>query len=200
MADVKTSATPKDPTATAPKASTPPPESTTTRDVPPQEGEEDMLLVSEFPPPPPYYALASRNIPINKRLVPPDIPLRAFRVAAKKVLRERKRAREESEQIRLAACAGDDAAGASGITDGKTENEVKTEKLDTDDDSIDPDDPNEKVVAVFGEIVEDPTLTVELECDDPSLIQENVKRLNQEVLKGFLKLVRVLVNDPSENK
>ena len=121
-------------------------------------------------------------------------------MAAKKVLRQRKRVREESEQIRSAACACDDADGTSSITDGKTENEVKTEIHDTDDDSIDPDNPNEKVVAVFGEIVEDPTLTMELECDDPSLIQENVKRLNQEVLKGFLKLVRVLVTDPNVNK
>lgn len=147
-----------------------------------------MLLVSEFPPPPSYYSLASRHTPAHLRLQPPDIPLRAFRVAAKKVLRERKRMREESERIRLEACA-----------DGTAKSEDRN-VADVDDDSIDPDDPNEKVVAVFGEIVEDPTLTVEQLCDDPNEVRENVKRLNQEVLGGFLKLVRVLVNDPNENK
>ena len=96
--------------------------------------------------------------------------------------------REESERIRLEACA-----------DGTAKSE-DTNVADVDDDSIDPDDPNEKVVAVFGEIVEDPTLTVEQLCDDPNEVRENVKRLNQEVLGGFLKLVRVLVNDPNENK
>lgn len=101
--------------------------------------------------------------------------------------------REESERIRLAAC-----------TDGSTTDTTKLDETkeiaEDDDDSIDPDDPNEPVVAVFGEIVEDPTLTVEQQCDDPNVVRENVKRLNQEVLKGFLKLVRVLVNDPNENK
>ena len=116
-------------------------------------------------------------------------------MAAKKVLNERKRVREESERIRLAACADWD----TGKNDTNTEEAAKDTQVQ-DDDSIDLDDPNEPVVAVFGEIVEDPTLTVVQECDDPNVIRDNVKRLNQEVLKGFLKLVRVLVNDPSENK
>ena len=91
---------------------------------------------------------------------------------------------EESERIRLAACQS--------ATAEPTVNE------DVDDDSIDPNDPN--VVAVFGEIAEDPTLVMEQMCDDPTVIRENVKALNQEVLNRFLKLVRVLVNDPNENK
>jgi mediator of RNA polymerase II transcription subunit 7 len=165
------------------------------------EEDDDMLLVTEFPPPPQYYALASRNTPAHLRLVPPEIPLRAFRVAAKKVRVERKRAKEESERIRLLACAGDGAAAAGSNDAAACNDGTKSASQDNDDDdSIDPNDPNEPVVAVFGEIVEDPTLTVDEECDDPTVIRENVKRLNQEVLRGFLKLVRGLVNDPNDNK
>jgi hypothetical protein len=189
MAD-EAAATAKDPSTSTPKITNAAPELSQNVSAP-EEGEEDMLLVSEFPPPPAYYGLASRNTPAHLRLTPPEIPLRSFRVAAKKVLRERKRMREESERIRLAACAD-----GSSTTDTTKIDDTKED----DDDSIDPDDPNEPVVAVFGEIVEDPTLTVEQQCDDPNVVRENVKRLNQEVLKGFLKLVRVLVNDPNENK
>lgn len=88
----------------------------------------------------------------------------------------------------------------------KVESTTTTTKQDNDDtasttSSIDPNDPNEQVVAVFGEIVEDPTLvTAEDECDDPVEIRENVKRLNQDVIIGFLRLVKQLVNDPNDNK
>ena len=74
---------------------------------------------------------------------------------------------------------------------------VKEEQTDEDDDSI---DENEPIVAIFGEIVEDPTLMLEDECDDPNIVRENVKRLNQSVLRGFLKLVQKLVHDPNDNK
>ncbi|KAL7474748.1 hypothetical protein ACHAW6_000705 [Cyclotella cf. meneghiniana] len=165
------------------------------------EEDDDMLLVTEFPPPPHYYALASRNTPAHLRLAPPEIPLRAFRVVAKKVRVERKRAKEESERIRLLACAGNGASTAVSKDAAACNDGTKLANQDIDDDnSIDPNDSNEPVVATFGEIVEDPTLTVEEECDDPTVIRENVKRLNQEVLRGFLKLVRVLVNDPNNNK
>lgn len=186
--------TPKDPSSSTPKASNVVPPIEPKDDAITPEGEEDMLLVSEFPPPPYYYGMASQNTPAHLRLTPPEIPLRSFRVAAKKVLRERKRAKDESERIRLAACAGEDSTDEGTKTDEAATGDIKEE----DDDSIDPDDPN--VVAVFGEIVEDPTLTVEQECDDPNVVRDNVKRLNQEVLKGFLKLVRILVNDPNRNK
>ena len=59
---------------------------------------DDMLLVTEFPPPPYYYTLASTH-----KLTPPEIPHRAFRVAAKRVRQEKERARLESEKIRLEA-------------------------------------------------------------------------------------------------
>eukprot|EP00804_Cyclotella_cryptica_P016203 CCRYP_005695-RA/>CCRYP_005695-RA protein AED:0.20 eAED:0.17 QI:0/0.5/0.33/0.66/0/0/3/701/320 len=170
-----------------------------------EDDDDDMLLVTEFPPPPHYYALASRHTPAHLRLIPPEIPLRSFRVAAKKVMAERKRAKEESERMRSMACAGKAGAGSKeegavgGGGGGGDGTKLSSQDI-VDDDSIDPDDPNEPVVAVFGEIVEDPTLTVEEECDDPTVIRENVKRLNQEVLRGFLTLVRVLVNDPNDNK
>jgi len=215
--------------------------------------DDDMLLVTEFPPPPYYYTLASRNTPSHLQLTPPEIPRRAFRVAAKKVMEERKKAREESERIRLEAEVGQTSnggvgsdgtvrasSGEGGSTTLKVEIETTTAmdaedtdknatlqpkkgaegvassastvvapssttaasaiKDDDDYDSIDPDDPNEPVVAVFGEIVEDPTLVVEEECHDPVIIRENVKRLNRTVLNGFLKLVQTLVHDPNDNK
>jgi mediator of RNA polymerase II transcription subunit 7 len=57
------------------------------------------------------------------------------------------------------------------------------------------------VVAVFGEIVEDPLLIEPLDvCEDPTVIRDEVKRLNQLVLRGFVKLVQDLVHNPTENK
>lgn len=153
-----------------------------------QDGD-DMLLVTEFPPPPYYYTLASSG-----KLTPPDIPERAFRVAAKRVRQEKERARLESERIRLEA-GGCDSEASTDVAMADKQN-------DDDDDSItDPNDPNEPIVAVFGEIVEDPTLVyVEEECNNPTILRDNVKRLNRSVLQGFLKLVNKLVNDPIENK
>ena len=169
------------------------------------EGGDDMLLVTEFPPPPYYYTLAAQST-----LTPPPIPERAFKVAAKRVMMERQKAKEESDRIRLDAEGGNvGAVKGEGNDSSKDETKVEsttTTKQDNDDtasttSSIDPNDPNEQVVAVFGEIVEDPTLvTAEDECDDPVEIRENVKRLNQDVINGFLRLVKQLVNDPNDNK
>ena len=168
-------------------------------------GDDDMLLVTEFPPPPYYYTLATQS-----KLTPPPIPTRAFQVAAKRVMMERQKAKEESDRIRLDAegLSKDSGSGDIGAVKGDGNNskdESTATKQDNDDtsttSSIDPNDPNEQVVAVFGEIVEDPTLvTAEDECDDPIEIRENVKRLNQDVLNGFLKLIKQLVNDPNDNK
>mmetsp|Transcript_39619 Transcript_39619/g.82777 ORF Transcript_39619/g.82777 Transcript_39619/m.82777 type:complete len:312 (+) Transcript_39619:29-964(+) len=188
------------------------------------EIDDDMLLVTEFPPPPYYYTLASRQTPSHMKLKPPEIPERAFRVAAKKVMAERRKAREESERIRMEAEKEESGSAVDGGSGGGETNKMDVDKTDAsvassavestntarsassvakkeeDDDSIDPDDPNEPVVAVFGEIVEDPTLVMEEECHDPVEIRENVKRLNQAVLNGFLKLVQKLVHDPNDNK
>jgi len=145
-------------------------------------------------------------------------------VAAKRVMMEREKAREESERIRIEAeGASMKIDGGSGAADGGVtkndamdaeENDSTAEVTSSigeptaaamatdkdDDDSIDPNDLNETVVAVFGEIVEDPTLVTEEECHDPVIIRENVKRLNRAVLNGFLKLVQKLVHDPNDNK
>jgi mediator of RNA polymerase II transcription subunit 7 len=161
------------------------------------EGDDEMLLVTEFPPPPHYYALASsRGVGGRPLLTPPEIPVRAFRVIAKRVRAERRRARMESDRIRREATAGDgDGSGVGGIDDM-----IEEAEEDEDDDSIDVNDPNEPVIACFGEIVEDPTLDIVEECLDPIVIRENVRKLNRDVLNGFLKLVHRLADDPNDSR
>mmetsp|Transcript_25060 Transcript_25060/g.40626 ORF Transcript_25060/g.40626 Transcript_25060/m.40626 type:complete len:313 (-) Transcript_25060:74-1012(-) len=210
---------------------------TTENNINNNDGEDDEILVTEFPPPPYYYTLASTN-----QLRPPEIPHRAFRVAAKRVRMEKERTRMESERIRLeaeeqkegaatAAAASSSSAAESGICEAKqgedngketTQDVVMTTTAitsdkpppsqpddnsdnnnnDDDNDSItDPYNPNEPIVAVFGEIVEDPTLIhIDDECNNPTILRDNVKRLNHSVLQGFLSLVTKLVNDPIDNK
>jgi mediator of RNA polymerase II transcription subunit 7 len=57
------------------------------------------------------------------------------------------------------------------------------------------------VVGVFGEIVEDPIIVQPLDpCEDPTVIREEVKRLNRKVVQGFVSLVQDLVHRPAENK
>lgn len=199
-------------------------------------GEDDEILVTEFPPPPYYYTLASTN-----QLTPPEIPHRAFRVAAKRVRMEKEKARLESERIRLEAekkdkdneggetdCASkaescgkehqkseqqevleeksqDVVMSTSSSTDKPPSSQQNNDSSTDDNDSItDPYDPNEPIVAVFGEIVEDPTLSSTLdddeECNNPTILRDNVKRLNHSVLQGFLSLVAKLVHDPIDNK
>jgi hypothetical protein len=63
------------------------------------------------------------------------------------------------------------------------------------------DDEEGEVVAVFGEIVEDPFLVEPLDpCEDPAVVCAEVQRLNQEVLQGFVRLVQDLVHQPMQNK
>lgn len=177
--------------------------------------DDDMLLVTEFPPPPYYYSLASRQ-KMNSTtdqgssgemlLTPPEIPFRAFRVAAKraKMEHQKRKLMEEEERRRALQLSPLDMEGMAG--DGsKGTVVVASDKKgcsdgDIDNDSIDVENPNEPLVAVFGEIVEDPTLFQghledSGECDDPAIVRENVKRLNCDVLHGFLALVRKLAED-----
>ena len=158
---------------------------------------DDMLLVTEFPPPPYYYALASSN-----QLKPPDIPRRAFRVAAKRVRQEKERARLESERIRLEVEQKGVVDGKSSGDDGNKADYEKSSDIVVADDDVDSiTDPNEPIVAVFGEIVEDPTLVyVDEECNNPTMLRDNVKGFNRSVLQGFLKLLTKMVDDPIENK
>ena len=121
-------------------------------------------------PPPPFYYTRA------KTLQPPPIPQEALTRGTQKAAAAAARARAEAERIRL------------GVQDAILGGAAPTE-----DDA--------PVVAVFGEIVEDPLLVEPLDvCEDPLIIKAQVKQLNQQVLKGFVKLVQDLVHRPMENK
>jgi len=143
------------------------------------EGEtegEATLLVCEYPPPPFYYAEASK-------LKPPDIPKEALERGARKACRAAAKARAQAERNRLAD-EGDQTANVLGgvLADDEVEEEGD-------------------VVGIFGEIVEDPLTAQPLDpCEDPAVIRDEVKRLNREVVQGFVNLVHDLVNRPAENK
>eukprot|EP00522_Entomoneis_paludosa_P012728 CAMPEP_0172439072 /NCGR_PEP_ID=MMETSP1065-20121228/175_1 /TAXON_ID=265537 /ORGANISM="Amphiprora paludosa, Strain CCMP125" /LENGTH=221 /DNA_ID=CAMNT_0013187699 /DNA_START=82 /DNA_END=747 /DNA_ORIENTATION=- len=140
---------------------------------PPGEGEA-TLLVSEFPPIPFYYRQA-------QNLTPPPIPVDALERGTKRAAAAAEKMREESERLRMGEGVGQDVIAGGPAVAATAE----------DDD----------VVGVFGEIVEDPRLFVPLDsCEDPRIVREEVKRLNHEVVSGFVKLVQDLVNRPTENK
>jgi len=150
------------------------------------EGEtpgEATLLVSEFPPPPFYYTEAST-------LKPPEIPMEALKRGTRKAhaANAKVRAEAEAERLRLAKDEGDQTADVlGGVLAGNTTSELEEEEGD--------------VVGVFGEIVEDPLTVQPLDtCEDPAVIRDEVKRLNREVVQGFVNLVSDLVNRPAENK
>mmetsp|Transcript_14855 Transcript_14855/g.36020 ORF Transcript_14855/g.36020 Transcript_14855/m.36020 type:complete len:244 (-) Transcript_14855:3514-4245(-) len=137
------------------------------------QGEGDaQLLVSEFPPAPYYYALASEG-----KLKPPPIPSEALARGTRKAAAAGAKARAEAERLRL----NDTDAILGGVQEDKEE--------------------EGDVVAVFGEIVEDPLLVEPLDhCEDPKVIAETVKKLNRQVLEDFVSLVQDLVHRPAENK
>ncbi|KAL3904647.1 MAG: hypothetical protein SGARI_004834, partial [Bacillariaceae sp.] len=140
---------------------------------------EATLLVSEFPPPPFYYTEAAN-------LKPPTIPKEALERGTRKAAAAAARAREEAERLRLAeADGGADQTGAllGGVPVSAT---VEEEEGD--------------VVGVFGEIVEDPLMVEPQDnCEDPTVIRDELKLLNRKVMQGFVKLVQDLVNNPAEN-
>jgi hypothetical protein len=147
---------------------------------PPGEGDapgEASLLVSEFPPPPYYYRLA-------KTLTPPTIPHEALERGTKRAAAAAARARAESERLRL----GDEADKTDAILGGVS--------------AVEPHEEEEgDVVAVFGEIVEDPLLVEPPDrCEDPTVVRDQVKRLNRQVLQRFVNLVQDLVHRPMDNK
>jgi hypothetical protein len=138
---------------------------------------EASLLVSEFPPPPYYYRLA-------KSLTPPTIPHEALERGTKRAAAAASRARAESERLRL----GDEADKTDAILGGVS--------------AVEPHEEEEgDVVAVFGEIVEDPLLVEPPDrCEDPTVVRDQVKRLNRQVLQRFVNLVQDLVHRPMDNK
>eukprot|EP00934_Nitzschia_sp_Nitz4_P004774 Nitzschia sp. Nitz4//scaffold70_size99833//73254//74236//NITZ4_004604-RA/size99833-snap-gene-0.151-mRNA-1//-1//CDS//3329557162//4764//frame0 len=136
---------------------------------------EATLLVSEFPPPPFYYMEAAR-------LQPPEIPVEALERGTRKAAAAALRAREEAERLRLA----EENATTDSIFGGVPQ-DAEEEEGD--------------VVAVFGEIVEDPLLVEPLDaCEDPTVIRDEVMRLNRTVVQGFVNMVQDLVHRPAENK
>jgi hypothetical protein len=139
------------------------------------EGEA-TLLVSEFPPPPFYYRQAAS-------LTPPLIPHEALARGTQRAAAVAEKARAEAERLR----------GLASAEGGETINLGGEAPVETSDDG--------DVVAVFGEIVEDPLLFEPLDnCEDPRVVRDELKRLNRLVLQKFVTLVQDLVYRPSENK
>jgi hypothetical protein len=111
------------------------------------------LLVSEFPPPPFFYQLA-------KHLEPPPIPYEALVRGTKRAAAFAAKAQTESERLRLGE---DDPDKTDAILGGSVPAADEKEEGD--------------VIAVFGEIVEDPIVVEPLEpCENPTLIRDEVKR------------------------
>jgi hypothetical protein len=153
----------------------------------PAEGEATML-VSEFPPPPYYYTR-------GENLVPPDIPTAALECGTRRAAAAAARARAEAERLRLSEHMmnnneeEEDKTGAifGGVVNNANLDDLKYEEGE--------------VVAVFGEIVEDPVLIEPLDyCEDPKVVRDEVKRLNATVLREFVRLVQDLVHRPLEHK
>lgn len=147
----------------------------TTEDSSQEQAGEATMLVSEFPPPPFYYSR-------GESLEPPEIPTAALECGTRRAAAAAARARAEAERLRL----GEDEIDKTGAILGGS---AKEEENDGD------------VVAVFGEVVEDPVLIEPLDCcEDPRVIRDEVKRLNATVLKEFVRLVQDLVHRPLEHK
>jgi len=138
---------------------------------------EATLLVSEFPPPPFYYRRAAS-------LRPPKIPQGALTLGTLRAAAAAARARAEAERNRLGDEQGDKTDAILGGVPAAAADEEEGD-----------------VVAVFGEIVEDPEIVEPLDpCENPTVVRDEVKRLNRQVLQGFVKLVQDLVHRPMENK
>jgi hypothetical protein len=153
---------------------------------------EATLLVSEFPPPPYYYRLAGGP---GGGLLPPPIPTDAISRGTRRAAAAAARAREAERRQRLAEqqlCTTEQLLGPD-ETDTILGGVVKDTKEQADEEG--------DVVAVFGEIVEDPLLVEPLDyCEDPYVVREEVKRLHRVVLRTFVHMVQDLVHRPLENK
>jgi hypothetical protein len=152
----------------------------------PAEGEATML-VSEFPPPPYYYTR-------GENLEPPDIPTAALECGTRRAAAAAARARAEAERLRLSEhmMNNEEEEDKTGAIFGGVVNNANPDDLK---------DEEGEVVAVFGEIVEDPVLIEPLDyCEDPKVVRAEVKRLNATVLKEFVRLVQDLVHRPLEHK
>jgi mediator of RNA polymerase II transcription subunit 7 len=136
----------------------------------PHDAPGEATLLVSEFPPPPFY------YPLADQLEPPPIPTEALRNGTERAARAMAEARAEAERQRL----GDTNAILGGT--------VSQEEDDN-------------VVAVFGEVVEDPWLVRPLDlCEDPTVVRDEVKRLNATVLQLFAQLAQDLVHRPLENK
>jgi mediator of RNA polymerase II transcription subunit 7 len=143
-----------------------------------QSEQEPQLLVKEFPPPPNYYRLAA----IEGLLTPPVIPRDA-------VARGTRKSRQEADRLRKVALSHGFGVetDAGGAASGNNDNN------DNDDNDGDGESDNQDVTAVFGEIVEDPTMLEPFDtCPDPTKIRDEVQRLNRTVLQLFISLTKDL--------
>ena len=112
-------------------------------DIVPTAAGEAQLLVSEFPPPPYYFRFAGV-------LRPPPIPVDAITRGTNRAVAIAARAREAERQQRLTELRrGDDSqSNDDDKTDSILGGVIKAGNVDENDEG--------DVVAVFGEIVEDP--------------------------------------------
>jgi len=169
-----------------------------TNDLLPEDDQEDTedLLVSEFPPPPYYYHRAPS-------LQPPPIP--------------RQKLQEYSEKAAIvmkhAVAAMESKFDKASKSKNEKREDTTTDAMMMTTTEIPVDDEMEKNAAahadlinsrvtVFGDItVEDPTLVpIPDDCADPTKVRDKVIRLNQKVMKGYVKLVNELVHKPLDNK
>lgn len=154
-----------------------------------EHDDNDAELVSEFPPPPYYYSHAS-----SSSLKPPPIPHELIARSTKKTVATRKaKELEEKTRLSLGTSEGDNVDADAGMLGGVVP--------DFDQKMSEPDDG--PVVTVFGDEVylEDPDLLpLEQDCDDPHIVKSEVRRLNKEILKGFIKLVNDLINNPLDHE
>ena len=149
------------------------------------EEQEPQLLVREFPPPPNYYRLAS----IPGLLTKPTIPKDA-------IARGTHKARKESERLRQLALEAYQSTTSDGVEGGSM---MGVNHNHTNGGGVnESDDENGNVTAIFGEILEDPTLLEPVEtCPEPTKIRDEVKRLNRTVLQLFISLTQDLGGNSS---
>ena len=140
---------------------------------------EASLLVSEFPPPPFYYKFFGRA---GFKLEPPAIPQEKLTYATEQATKLARQQAEKEDKIRQGLVEDAQAFLMGG--------------------DAPPDVDDDKVVGVFGEVVEDPLLMEPLHrCEeDPTVNCKELKRLNTEALETFVQLVNDLVHRPMENK
>jgi hypothetical protein len=130
-------------------------------------------------------------------LRPPPIPTDAIVRGTNQAVAIAARAREAERQQRLAELRWGD--GSQSAEDDKTDSILGGVAMNAATSTDEKDAGN--VVAVFGEIIEDPLLIEPLDyCDDPIAVRDEVKRLHQIVLRTFVHMVQDLVHRPLESK